>query len=173
MFGFSWEACIGLIISLFILLFACPAGVKKTADQVISAQTYYGGGYLSLIAALLNVVIYVALADQEISGPVTVALSIWGAVFGSIFGAFYWTALCLYIIKKIRTRSGLAVLFLAPLLPLGLNYLNDIERVVVSEYPLVGLKDSTTDAIAIGLCLTAVIAISYCYHHVKGRWQNL
>lgn len=173
MFGFSWEACIGLIISLFILLVACPAGPKKTADQVISAQTYYGGAYLSLVAALLNVVIYIVLADREISGPVSVALSIWGAVFGSIFGAFYWTALCLYIIKKIRTRSGLVILIFAPLLPLGLNYLKDIERAVVSVFPLAALKDSTTDAIAIGLCLTAVIAFSYCYHCFKGRWQNL
>lgn len=173
MFGFSWEACIGLIVALFVLLVACPAGPKKTADQIISAQTYYGGAFLSLIVILLNVIIYIWVADKDITAqPTARLLAIWSAITSSIFGAFYWTALCLYTIKKVRSRTGLAILIGWPLTLLLLNYLKDIYDIAVYGIPLLALRDNTTDAIAMGMCFFALFGISYAYYVNKHRWKD-
>jgi hypothetical protein len=173
MFGFSWEACIGLVVALFILLVVCPAGPKKTANQVISAQTYYGGAFLSILVVFVNIIIYTWLADMDVSSqPIASLLSIWGAIASSIFGAFYWTALCLYFIKKIKTRAGLVILIVWPLLMLALNYTGDIYHLTIQHFPLVALRSTTTDAIVTGLCLFAIVGFSYPYHTYKHIWKD-
>ncbi|MCG6373314.1 hypothetical protein K6U27_11620 [Vibrio fluvialis] len=176
MIGFSIETCIGMILALFLILIVSPAGIKKTSEQVISAQVAYGGGYLALSLGLLNVVVYTWLYPNGVlySGWVfETFMNFWSAIISSLIGAVYWVFLCLYVVRGIKNTAGKVSLAFWPLFMFFQNYLPKFYGIGVSQTELIALREPVTDWIATGLIAFVVVGFSYAYWANKYRWVKL
>nr|WP_321239356.1 hypothetical protein [uncultured Tolumonas sp.] len=176
MIGFSLETCIGMMLSLFLILIVSPAGIKKTSEQVISAQVAYGGGYLALSLGLLNIVVYTWLYPNGVlyAGRLPeIFINFWSAVISSLVGAVYWVFLCLYFVRKIKNTAGKISLILWPVFMLFQNYLPTLYGVGVHQTELLALKEPITDWISTGLIIFFVVGFSYAYWTNKYRWVKL
>ncbi|ELA9085431.1 hypothetical protein RQV66_001236 [Vibrio alginolyticus] len=174
MVGFSFETCAGLILSLFIILFISPAGLKKTTDQVISAQVYYGSTYLALSFSLCNVLAFIWLFNNGVVYPsANVPMNIWAAIVSSTFGALYWTHICLFFIKKKRTISGWVNLLLWPVLMFFLNYLPETYRCIVNSFEILSLSSKVIDLVLTAVIIVILIVLNFGYFKLKPRWVEL
>jgi hypothetical protein len=175
MIGFSWETCIGLIASLFMLLLASPAGIRKTSEQVISIQAFYGGSFLTLCLSLVNIIIYIwVFPNGEATQNFSIsALSVWGSILSCSFGAIYWVAICLFFIRGIRTKAGVLILLAWPILMFFNNYLPNIYHATSDWSPAMSIWDSTTNWIATGLITSVLSALIYAYWTNKHKWSEL
>lgn len=176
MIGFSIEACIGMLLALFLILITAPAGIRRTSEQIVSPQIYYAGGYLALSLGLLNVLVYTWLypEGQLYSGWFPeLFISFWSALVSSLIGAVYWVLLCLYFIRNIRNTVGKISLALWPIFMLFQNYLPEIYGVGVNQTEILALKEPVTDWISTGLILFVEMGFSYAYWTNKWRWEEL
>lgn len=175
MLGFSWQACIGLIVSLFVILLVSPAGLRKTAEQVISVQVAWGSGYVTLCLCLLNFVMYIWLFNNGavVSEAAQSLLNTWGAVVSSTFGAVYWVVLCLFFGRKIKTKSGILMLVLWPALILLQNYLPNLHLASAQYLNSFQPIESILNWISTALIAAAISVLSYFYWRNKHRWAEL
>ena len=175
MIGFSLETCIGVLFSLLLVLFVAPAGVKSTSKQIISLQVAYGAGFLSLCFGLLNVLIYTWLYEDGVLAFkfTEKLLTIWASIVSTLIGAFYWIILCRFFIEGVKTKSGRWCLILWPFYAIFQDNLPALYIVVVNEYPLFALRDSTTDWITTGLVLFVEVILVYAYWVNRYRWETL
>lgn len=176
MIGFSLETCIGMMLALFLILIVSPAGIKKTSEQIISAQVAYGGSYLALSLGLLNVVVYAWLYPNGVlySGWLPkFFINFWSAVISSLVGAVYWVFLCLYFVRKIKNTPGKLSLILWPMFMLFQNHLPALYGIGINQTELLALKEPITDWISTGLITFFVIGFSYLYWTNKYRWIKL
>jgi hypothetical protein len=175
MTGFSWETSIGLILSLFVTLLVAPAGFRKASDQIISPQIMFGGTYLALSLLLLNTIIFVWFFNpSSMSASINHHLiSLWSSFVSTTFGAVYWIILCMFFLKRQRGIAGVVLLLGWPMLMLFQNYLPEIYRWFSVRSELTGLRDETTDSIAIGLAVLALLVLNYVYWVHRERWAKL
>jgi hypothetical protein len=176
MIGFSIETCVGMIFALLLILVVSPAGIKKTSEQVISAQVAYGGGYLALALGLSNIIVYTWLYPSGVlySGWFPeLFISLWSALISSLIGAVYCVFLCLYFVRKIKTIFGKASLILWPVFMLFQNYLPTFYGIGVSQTEILALREPITDWISTVLILISVITLTFLYFKNKYRWVKL
>lgn len=176
MIGFSIETCVGMILALLLILIVSPAGIKKTSEQVISAQVAYGGGYLAITLGFSNVIVYTWLYPNGVlySGWFSeLFISFWSALISSLIGAVYWVFLCLFFVKNIRSVVGGLVLILWPVFMWFQNYLPTWYGIGVSHTELFSLREPITDWLTTGIAIFFLTGFSYAYWVNRYRWVKL
>lgn len=176
MIGFSIETCLGMIFALFLILVVSPAGIKKTSEQVISAQVVYGGGYLALALGLSNIIVYTWLYPSGVlySGLLPeLFIGLWSALISSLIGAVYWVFLCLYFVRKIKSTFGKISLILWPFFMLFQNYLPTFYGIGVNQTEIVALREPITDWISTALIGITILTLTFLYFTNKYRWVKL
>ncbi|WP_147694526.1 hypothetical protein [Vogesella mureinivorans] len=175
MVGFSWETSFGLILSLFAILLISPAGIKRAAEQVISAQVFYGGSYLTFCSLLLNTIAYIWLFNNT-STTHSVnphLLNLWSGFVSSTFGTVYWVILCLFFIKRQVNPAGFISIIMLPLLMLFQNYLPEIHNWITTYSNIYQLQVETIDYIVTIFLLAIIILLTFLYFTKKHIWAGL
>jgi hypothetical protein len=174
--GFSLWTLLGLLIALPLILYVAPASVKKVAEQIISLQVGFSGGYLTMVFGLFNIIIYTWLYPNGLLYPgwaPELFISLWSGIVGCLIGAVYWVFLCLYFIEKIQSKLNLLFLILYPIFMLFQHYLPNLYGIGVNQTEILALKSPVTDWISTVLILIAVTVLSVLYFKNKSKWVKL
>jgi hypothetical protein len=165
-----------MMLALLLILIVSPAGIKKTSEQVISAQVAYGGGYLALVLGFSNVIVYTWLYPNGVLYPgwlPELFIGLWSALISSLIGAVYWVFFCLYFVRKIKNKFGRLVLILWPVFMWFQNYLPSLYGIGVTHTELLSLSEPITDWITTGISVFFIAGFSYAYWANKYRWIKL